>query len=138
MTVFAGTRPNPEATVARCLERNLVGMAIGNRLSVPFRADLISIMIGKQHSMVGGPDIITDFSPNDKAVTVVAHDDRMDIYFHEYPSLQKELGRWEGMLVITYCELTDDLFDPANHKRLACKFRTDDMRVRFSLDGMIS
>ena len=130
----ASSRPT-EATIARCLEAGSQGFSIGNRLSVPFRADLISILVGKRQSMLSEPDLITDFSPNDKSITVVEYEDRMDLYFHDYPSLQKELGRWQGMLIITCCELCDDLFDLSKHVRLSCTLRDDDNRVKIERDG---
>ena len=131
---MAATSLPSGATIARCLEAGLYGFVIGNRLSLPFRAELISILIGKQHSMVGGPDFITDFSPSDRAVTVVEKENRMDIYFYDHPSLQQELGHWRGRLVITCCEEGTDLFDPSTHIRLALTFRDDDPRVKIEVE----
>lgn len=80
--------------------------------------------------MVGGPDFITDFSPNGRSVTVDRKENRMDLYFHDRRSLQEELGHWRGRLAITCCEEGTDLFDPSTHIRLALTFRDDDPRVK--------
>jgi len=123
-----------EATIARCLKEQLHGFTVGNRLSLPFRAELISILVGKRQSMLGAPDLITDFSPSEKSVTVVEREDRIDIYFKDHASLQDELGHWQGTLIITCCELADDLFDLSKHVRLSCRFRDDDARVKIERD----
>lgn len=118
-----------EHTIAACLAAGRTGIAVGNRLSVPFRADLLSIIIGLTRSMLGEPDLLTDFSHSAKHATVVEKDDRTDIYFADYPSLQKDLGGRKGTVILTCCELNDDIFNPATHQRLILDIQEDDMRV---------
>jgi len=117
-------------TIAACLAAGRQGFTMGNRVSVPFRAELISILIGKQHSMLASPDLLTDFSPSQRHVVVVEKPSRMDLYFQGHDSLQQELGHWRGTLIITCCEAGNDIFDPASHLRLVLTFRDDDPRVK--------
>jgi hypothetical protein len=109
-------------TISEALEQNLHGYTIGRRLSLPFHADLISIIVGKQISHFGGPDVITDFSPSQNEVLAVVHENRTDLYFEKYSSLQSELGHWKGTLIITCCGDSDDLFDETKHRRLVFTF----------------
>ena len=120
-------------TIAACLEGGGRGFTVGNRLSLPFRADLIGIMIGRQRSAVGEPELITDFSSASKRVRVVEQEARTDLYFLKHKSLQDEIGHYRGRLVISCCEKGADIFDQSNHVRLECSIRDDDPMVGISL-----
>ncbi len=120
-------------TIAACLEGGLQGFTAGNRLSLPFRADLLAVVIGRQRSTVAEPERITDFSPISKKVCVVEHEARTDLYFRKHKSLQEDLGRWRGRLLIECCEVGGDIFDPATHLRLICSFRDDEPTVQIAL-----
>ena len=116
-------------TIQQALDANLKGFTIGRRLSIPFRCELISILVGKHRSFVGTPDIITDFSPSQREISVVERTNRMDLYFDRYESLQAELGHWKGTLIVTCCEDGDDIFEPKNHRRIEFVFRDDTSEV---------
>ena len=123
----------PVGAIAACLEAKRQGFTVGNRLSLPFRADFISIMIGRQRSMVGEPDLITDFSQSSRGVMVEEQSDRTDLYFSKQKSLQEEIGHWRGTLIIECCEKGADIFDFATHLRLVCMVRDDDPAVSIAL-----
>lgn len=127
-TVHTGPEVS-ERTIQHALDANLKGFTIGRRLSIPFRCDLISILVGKRQSFVGMPNMITDFSPTRREISVVEHPNRMDLYFERYGSLQDELGHWKGTLVVTCCEVGDDIFDENTHRRIEFKFRDDSSEV---------
>jgi hypothetical protein len=121
-----------EHTISVCLAAGRRGFALGNRLSLPFRADIVSILIGQTHSMLGEPDLITDFSPWARGAVIIDKPDRLDIYFHEYTALQKDLGNRKGTIVVTCCEEGDDIFDPATHIRLVLSVHEGDSRVEIA------
>ena len=118
-----------QRTIQQALDADLKGFTIGRRLSIPFRCELISILVGKHRSFVGTPDIITDFSPSQREISVVERPNRMDLYFDRYESLQEELGHWKGTLIVTCCEVGDDIFEPNNRRRIEFVFRDDTSEV---------
>ncbi len=118
-----------QRTIKQALDANLKGFTIGRRLSIPFRCELISILVGKHRSFVGTPDVITDFSPSHREISVVERPNHIDLYFDKYESLQEELGHWKGTLVVTCCEVDDDIFEQKNHRRIEFVFRDDTSEV---------
>ncbi len=126
----SATSGSDDRTLAACLAENRIGFTVGRRLSLPFRVEPISILIGKQGSTLAGRDLITDFSPSSREVSFVERPDRIDLYFRHYASLQSELGHWKGTVVVTCCEAGDDLFDLTTHRTIVCTFRDDSPAVR--------
>lgn len=118
-----------QRTIQQALDASLKGFTIGRRLSIPFRCELISILVGKHRSFVGAPDVITDFSASQREIFVVERPNRMDLYFDRYESLQDDLGHWKGTLIVTCCEVGDDIFDAKTHRRIEFVFRDDTSEV---------
>ena len=118
------------ATIAACLAEEKVGFVVGQRLSVPFLAELISVYVGKQTSFVGSESHITDFSPHNTKIAIVEKEDRTDIFVRSVSDLQEEYGRWKGEIIVTCCEKGADIFNVNNHIRLKLRFRDDKPEVR--------
>ncbi len=124
-------RTVPEhATIKACLEEGKSGFAVGQRLSLPFVAEPISVFIAKQTSLVGTEELITDFSPFNNKICIVEHADRMDVFVRHVGDLQERYGRWKGEIILTCCEKDADIFDTDNHIRLRLRFRDDEPTVR--------
>ena len=136
----AGQTKDPGAaralTIEECIAQEKVGFSVGNRISLPFRLDPISVLIVQPTSLVGGETRITDFSPSSKTVCIVEQEDRTDIYIKPIEDLQERFGRWKGKIIVTCCNKGEDIFDPATHKRLTFTFRDDQpwVRIEFAED----
>jgi len=117
-------------TIAACLREEKSGFTVGQRLSVPFLADFVSVQVAKQTSFLGSDDVITDFSPFNNRLCIVEKADRTDIYVRSVSDLQETFGHWKGELLMTCCEKDADFFDTKNHIRLALRFRDDRPEVK--------
>lgn len=120
-------------TIAACLEEGKTGFTVGQRLSLPFVADLISVFVAKQTSLVGSDEIVTDFSPYNNKICIVEQTDRTDIFVRSVSDLQEKYGRWKGELIVTCCEKGADIFNMDNHIRLRLRFRDDQPTVKIEL-----
>lgn len=112
-------------TIQSCLTQHKTALAYGNRLILPFHCRMISITVGLGMSTLSPTDILYDFSSSEKELQVVVDDRYTSIYFIGRKNLSEEFGKHTGLVVLECCEMSDDIFDTATHKRLRMRFRDD-------------
>ncbi len=96
-------------TLDEVLKNNINGLYYGNRIILPFRAEILKAIIEK--------DIITDFSTTHKGAQYNITDKYTEIYFLEYKELAEEVSKYETIKLVVV-EEGKDLFDFGNHRRL--------------------
>lgn len=96
-------------TIDEVLKNNITGLHYGNRVLLPFKAEILKAIIEK--------DIITDFSTTHKGAQCNKTDNYTEIYFLDYKDLAEEMSKYETIKLIVV-ENGKDIFDFKNHKRL--------------------
>ena len=93
-------------TIKEVLNGNGTGLYYGNRILLPFKAEILKIVIGRE--------IITDFSKKPHGASVRVADNYTDIYFSDYKNLEEEIAKHE-VIKLVVVEQGDDIFDFKNH-----------------------
>jgi hypothetical protein len=96
-------------TIDEVLKNNINGLYYGNRVLLPFKADILKAVIEK--------DIITDFSSTHKDAQYNKTESFTEIYFLDYKELSEYVTKYETIKLIVV-EEGKDIFDFNNHKRL--------------------
>jgi len=96
-------------TINEVLKEKKEGLYYGNRVLLPFRADILKAIIEK--------DIITDFSTTHKGAQYSVADNYTEIYFHDYKDLSDYISKYETIKLVVV-EKGNDIFDLNNHRRL--------------------
>ena len=96
-------------TIEEVLKNNIGGLFYGNRVLLPFRADILKAIIEK--------DIITDFSTTHKGAQYNITDSFTEIYFLDYKELAESISEFETIKLVVV-EKVKDVFEHSNHKRL--------------------
>ena len=97
-------------TIKETLAQKKTGFLYGNRMILPFKARFLKVVIDS--------DIITDFSPSSKGISIVEEDHYTSLYFHEYDSLRDSLSKFEAIKLVLV-EKEDNIFDLSKHMKLA-------------------
>jgi len=97
-------------TLNEVIEKKLNGFCYGNRILLPFKAQLLKVVIES--------DIITDFSRSSKGIQIVDQKDFLDLYFLEYKRLSDTLSAYEAIKIVLV-EEGKDVFDWNNHRKIA-------------------
>lgn len=93
-------------TINEILNENGSGLYYGNRILLPFKAEILKIVIDS--------DIITDFSKELHGASVRATDAYTEIYFYDYKNLEEELSKYD-IIKVVLVQSGEDLFDFNNH-----------------------
>ncbi|MGK9477603.1 hypothetical protein [Melioribacter sp. OK-6-Me] len=96
-------------TLDEVLKNNINGLHYGNRVLLPFKADILKAVVEN--------DIIMDFSHQRKEACYNKHDYFTEIYFFEYPSLEEVVTEFETIKLVVV-EDGKDIFDFQNHRKL--------------------
>lgn len=96
--------------IDQVLENNIDGLFYGNRVLLPFVADILKVSIEK--------DLITDFSSKKSGAEYIKHDYWTEIYFHDYDDLLRYVSRYEVIKMIVV-EEGDNIFDKSKHRKIA-------------------
>lgn len=96
-------------TIEEVLKNSINGLYYGNRIILPFKADILKAIIEK--------DIITDFSTTHKGAQYNITDSFTEVYFLDYKELSESISEFETIKLVVV-EKGKDPFDFANHKRL--------------------
>lgn len=97
-------------TIEEVLKNKLTGLHYGNRVLLPFVADVLKAVIEN--------DIITDFSSTKTGAHYNIHDEFTEIYFYDYKNLSEVVSKFETIKLIVV-EKGKDIFDFSNHIKLA-------------------
>ena len=97
-------------TIKEALDKKLNGLCYGNRVILPFKASFLKVIIED--------DIITDFSTSSKGIYIREDENYTDLYFLEIKDLKESISKYENIKMVVV-EKGDDLFNPANHKKIA-------------------
>jgi len=92
--------------LSEVLENGIKGLHYGNRVLLPFSAEILKIVIGRE--------IITDFSKGPHGASVRVSTDYTEIYFYDYKDLEEELAKYE-VIKIVLVEQGQDIFNFKNH-----------------------
>ncbi|HED38493.1 MAG TPA: hypothetical protein ENI76_09675 [Ignavibacteria bacterium] len=98
------------ATIKETLLNGLQGLYYGNRVLLPFRADILKIIIND--------DILMDFSPFSKHIYLNETEKFTEIYFHDFKRLNEVVTKFETIKLVAV-DKEDDLFNTDNHYKLA-------------------
>ena len=100
-------------TIRQALDQNKDGFHIGHRLILPFRCQLIKLIVDGEiiTEMVGGDDIKLQQDPKNTS-----------IYIRSISKLDNYLGSYKVIKVIA-CEWEADLTDLSNHVKLVCEIK---------------
>ncbi len=97
-------------TLNEVLNSGLHGLYYGNRILLPFRADILKAIIEN--------DIITDFSSNSSNAEYNIYDDFTEIYFYDYKDISEDVTEFETIKLVLV-EFGEDIFDFKNHRKIA-------------------
>jgi len=97
-------------TLDEIIKNKIGGMYYGSRLIVPFHAHFLKVVIEKE--------IITDFSPSSKGISVIEEDDFTSLYFLDYDDLKSSLSEYESIKLVVV-EKGNDIFNFKNHRKIA-------------------
>ena len=97
-------------TVEEALKGKNSGLYYGNRLILPFKAYFLKVIINNE--------IITDFSRGSKGIDIEEEDSFTSLYFLEHKQLNDVVTKYESIKLVVV-EKDNDIFDLANHKKLA-------------------
>ena len=93
-------------TIDEVLNENGNGLYYGNRILLPFKAEILKIVIDSE--------IITDFSKQFHGASVRVSEAYTEIYFYDYKNLEEELSKYD-IIKVVLVESGKDLFDFNNH-----------------------
>lgn len=96
-------------TLQEVLDKQLKGLHYGNRILLPFKAEILKIVIGRS--------IITDFSKKPHGASIRVTDHYTEIYFCDYKELEQELASYEVVKMVVV-EQGKDVFDFEHHVSL--------------------
>ncbi len=92
------------------IKNKIDGLYYGNRVLLPFICDILKAVIEN--------DIIMDFSTSNKGAEYFKRENFTEVYFHDFENLNEIVGKFETIKLVVV-ENGDDIFDLANHKKLA-------------------
>lgn len=91
------------------LENKINGMYYGNRILLPFKAEILKAVIENE--------IITDFSDFSEQAEYNIKDSFTEIYFYEYEDLSDFVTEFETVKLVLV-EESEDVFNVHNHKKI--------------------
>jgi hypothetical protein len=91
-------------------DKKLEGLHYGNRIILPFHCIFLKAVVNR--------DIIMDFSPKSKYVSLTEDDNSTSLYFHKYENLRESISEFEAIKLVIV-EKGKNIFDFANHIKLA-------------------
>ena len=93
-------------TIKEVLNGNGSGLYYGNRVLLPFKAEILKIVIDSV--------IITNFSKQPHGAQVRTTDNYTEIYFCDYKNLEEDLTEYDVIKVVLV-QQGDDMFNNKNH-----------------------
>jgi hypothetical protein len=93
-------------TLKEVLDKQINGLHYGNRVLLPFYAEVLKIVIKNK--------IITDFGKSKHGAYVRNTSSYTDIYFNDYENLLEEIAEYD-VIKIVLVENDKDIFDFKNH-----------------------
>jgi hypothetical protein len=93
-------------TINDVLNDNSPGLYYGNRILLPFQAEILKIVIDSQ--------IIANFSKQPHGASVRVTDDYTEIYLCDYKDLEEELTKYD-LIKIVLVQQGKDIFNFENH-----------------------
>jgi len=98
-------------TVADALKSNKNGFHIGQRLILPFKCQIIKIIVDDEiyTELVGSDNVKINQDPNNTSV-----------FFRIHGKLTKMVGTYQVVKMIV-AEMTDDLTDVNTHRKIVCE-----------------
>ena len=93
-------------TINEALNEGSGGLYYGNRILLPFKAEILKIVIDSE--------IITNFSKQLHGASVRVTDSYTEIYFLDYKNLEEELTEYD-VIKIVLVQQEEDIFNIKNH-----------------------
>lgn len=100
--------------IKELLDDNGSGLHYGNRILLPFKAEVLKIVIGTQ--------IITDFSKKIDGAYIRITDLYTEIYFYEYKNLSEQLSKYEVIKLVVVQD-GEDIFNFDNHVQIELEIK---------------
>lgn len=99
-------------TIDEVIKNKEYGLHYGNRMLLPFTGTILKMVIER--------DIILDFSPRSKDVTIIEKSEYLEIYLHNYGLISEAVNKYEQIKMIVV-EHGKSIFDFNNHKKIAIR-----------------
>lgn len=112
-------------TLSDAIKNNVNGLFYGNRVLLPFEADILKIVFDTK--------IITDFSSLSEEVEYDVNDGFTEIYFHQVESIEDKISEYESIKFVLV-EKGKDLFDFTNHKLISASIKDNHQLLIKELD----
>lgn len=96
------------------IKNNLHGLHYGNRVLIPFVADVLKAVIEN--------DIIVDFSSTKTGAYYKKHEDFTEIYFYNYKNLEEVISQYETIKLVIV-EKGKSIFDFGTHRKIALRLQ---------------
>ena len=93
-------------TIKEVLNGNGTGLYYGNRVLLPFKAEILKIVIDSY--------IITDFSKKQHGASVRVTENYTEIYFCDYKNLEEDLTEYD-VIKLVLVQQGEDIFKNENH-----------------------
>ncbi len=94
----------------------LTGLVYGNRILLPFRADILKVILDDE--------IIMDFSQVSEKAEYMKRDTFTELYLFEYEDISEQISDYDYIKMVV-AEDGKDLFDISNHKKLLLKISSN-------------
>lgn len=112
-------------TLEDVLKNNVKGLYYGNRVILPFEADILKIVLDSM--------IITDFSSLSDDAEYVINEGFTDVYFHTIDAIEDKISEFESIKFVLV-EKGEDLFDFANHRIISASVEENHKLIIKELD----
>lgn len=97
-------------TLDEVIQNKIYGLYYGCRMILPFTGTILKLVIENE--------IIMDFSPRSKEISLVEKEEYTELYLHNYKKLSDEVNKYEYIKMIVV-EKGKDIFDFNNHRKIA-------------------
>lgn len=96
------------------LENDVHGLYYGNRVILPFEADILKVVIDSR--------IITDFSSISEDAEYIINEGFTEVYFYDYEEIEDKITEYESIKFVLV-EKGEDLFNFKNHKVISASIK---------------
>jgi len=102
--------------IKEIFDENIIGLHYGNRILLPFKAEILKIVIGT--------NIITNFSKKFDGASIRVSNYYTEIYFFEYKNLAEQLSKYE-VIKLVVVQQDEDIFNFDNHVSIELEIKSN-------------
>mgnify|MGYP006919307959 FL=1 len=120
-------------TIRQAIDAEDKGLLIKNSIFLPFHIELMSVWIGKDMSTISRPDVLTDFSSQNRDIHIREGDSYTNLTFVDHKDLKKEYGHYKGHIILFGAEKGVNIFDESQRHYIKLSFHDDTSNVYMEL-----